>query len=270
MKSFKTKNTVSFYFSKRETMRSNIRLTTAGGIYPGYIIDEIVEPMSKTIAAPNTKVLALIGIRLDLEQFSCQFFDKDGAIIVDEEYAIELAKELEESENKMNISDEEDEDYSFVTLFFCKQDKCDRYTHPLQDEKEAEATEEADIKEEYDDEDIDEEVSEETVEESVLNKRDSPFMKRPTNLFACFRFSNVKDICSVYQLLGTDTKYCKIYYNDKSWYITVDKKKCTYSYCTNLYFLFTEYTGIDCNRYGAYLAEHCTPVSIEQVRLFAL
>lgn len=81
--------------------------------------------MSKTIATPNTKVLALIGIRLDLEQFSCQFFDKDGAIIVDEEYAIELAKELEESENKMNISDEEDEDYSFVTLFFCKQDKCD-------------------------------------------------------------------------------------------------------------------------------------------------
>ena len=141
MKSFKTENTVSFYFSKKETMRSNIRLTTAGGIYPGYIIDEIVEPMSKTIAAPNTKVLALIGIRLDLEQFSCQFFDKDGAIIVDEEYAIELAKELEESENKMNISDE---DYSFVTLFFCKQGQCDRYTHPLQDEKDAEATEEAD------------------------------------------------------------------------------------------------------------------------------
>lgn len=263
MKSFETENTVSFYFSKRETMQSNIRLTTAGGIYPGYIIDEIVEPMSKTITAPNTKVLALIGIRLDFDQFSCQFFDKDGAIIVDEEYAIELAKELEENEGKMNLLGE---DYSFVTLFFCKQDKCDKYTHSLQKE----ATEKADIEEEYDDEDADEEVPEEAVEESVLNKRDFPFMKRPTNLFACFRFSNAKDICSVYQLLGTDTKYCKIYYNDKSWYITVDKKKCTYSYCTNLYFLFTEYTGIDCNRYGVYLAEHCTPVSIEQVRLFSL
>ena len=263
MKSFKTENTVSFYFSKRETMQSNIRLTTAGSIYPGYVIDEIVEPMSKTIAAPNTKVLALIGIRLDFDQFSCQFFDKDGAIIVDEEYAIELAKELEENEGKMNI---QDEDYSFVTLFFCKQDKCDKYTHPLQKEE----TEDADVAEEYNDEDADEEVRKEAVEESVLNKRDSPFMKRPTNLFACFKFSNAKDICSVYQLLGTDTKYCKIYYNDKSWYITVDKKKCTYSYCTNLYFLFTEYNGIGCNRYGAYLAEHCTPVSIEQVRLFAL
>lgn len=263
MKSFKTENTVSFYFSKKETMRSNIRLTTAGGIYPGYIIDEIVEPMSKTIAAPNTKVLALIGIRLDFDQFSCQFFDKDGAIIVDEEYAIELAKELEESENKMNISDE---DYSFVTLFFCKQDKCDKYTHPLQKEE----TEDADVAEEYNDEDADEEVREEAVEESVLNKRDSPFMKRPTNLFACFKFSNAKDICSVYRLLGVNAKYCKIYYNDKNWYIIVDKKKCTYNYCTNLYFLFTEYNGIDRDRYGAYLAEHCTPVSIEQVRLFAL
>lgn len=266
MKSFKTENTVSFYFSKKETMRSNIRLTTAGGIYPGYIIDEIVEPMSKTIAAPNTKVLALIGIRLDLEQFSCQFFDKDGAIIVDEEYAIELAKELEESENKMNISDE---DYSFVTLFFCKQGQCDRYTHPLQDEKDAEATEEANTGEEYDDEDADEEVPEEAVEESVLTKRNSSFLKRPTNLFACFKFSNARDICSVYRLLGVNAKYCKIYYNDKNWYITVDKK-CTYNYCTNLYFLFTEYNGIDRDRYGAYLAEHCTPVSIEQVRLFAL
>lgn len=266
MKSFKTENTVSFYFSKRETMQSNIRLTTAGSIYPGYVIDEIVEPMSKTIAAPNIKVLALIGIRLDFEQFSCQFFDKDGAIIVDEEYAIELAKQLEESESKMDISDEEDENYSFVTLFFCKQDKCDKYTHPMQEEEEETDANE----EEYDDEDVDEEVPEEAVEESVLNKRDSPFMKRPTNLFACFKFSNAKDICSVYRLLGVNAKYCKIYYNDKNWYIIVDKKKCTYNYCTNLYFLFTEYNGIDRDRYGAYLAEHCTPVSIEQVRLFAL
>ena len=132
MKSFETKNTVSFYFSKKETMQSNIRLTTAGGIYPGYVIDEIVKPMSKTIAAPNTKVLSLIGIRLDFDQFSCQFFDKDGAIIVDEEYAIELAKELEENEGKMNLLDE---DYSFVTLFFCKQGQCDKYTHPLQKEE---------------------------------------------------------------------------------------------------------------------------------------
>lgn len=219
MKSFKTENTVSFYFSKRETMQSNIRLTTAGSIYPGYVIDEIVEPMSKTIAAPNTKVLALIGIRLDFDQFSCQFFDKDGAIIVDEEYAIELAKELEENEGKMNI---QDEDYSFVTLFFCKQDKCNKYTHPLQKEE----TEDADVAEEYNDEDADEEVREEAVEESVLNKRDSPFMKRPTNLFACFKFSNAKDICSVYRLLGVNA----------------------------------EYNGIDRDRYGAYLAEHCTPV----------
>lgn len=263
MKSFETENTVSFYFSKKETMQSNIRLTTAGGIYPGYVIDEIVKPMSKTIAAPNTKVLALIGIRLDFDQFSCQFFDKDGAIIVDEEYAIELAKELEENEGKMNLLDE---DYSFVTLFFCKQDKCDKYTHPLQKEE----TEDADVAEEYNDEDADEEVRKEAVEESVLNKRDSPFMKRPTNLFACFKFSNAKDICSVYRLLGVNAKYCKIYYNDKNWYIIVDKKKCTYNYCTNLYFLFTEYNGIDRDRYGAYLAEHCTPVSIEQVQLFAL
>lgn len=267
MKSFKTENTVSFYFSKRETMQSNIRLTTAGSIYPGYVIDEIVEPMSKTIAAPNTKVLALIGIRLDFDQFSCQFFDKDGAIIVDEEYAIELAKELEENEGKMNI---QDEDYSFVTLFFCKQGQCDKYTHPLQKEE----TEDADVAEEYNDKDdaenINKEMPEEATEESVLTKRNSSFLKRPTNLFACFKFSNARDICSVYRLLGVNAKYCKIYYNDKNWYITVDKKKCTYNYCTNLYFLFTEYNGIDRNRYGAYLAEHCTPVSIEQVRLFAL
>lgn len=267
MKSFETENTVSFYFSKRETMQSNIRLINSGDICPGYIIEDIVEPMSKTIAAPNIKVLALIGIRLDLDQFSCQFFDKDGAIIVDEEYAMELAKELEESESKMNISDEEDEDYSFVTLFFCKQDKCDRYTHPMQEEDEAVETE---VEEEYDNEDIAEETPKEAVEESVLTKRDFPFMKRLTNLFACFRFSGAKDICSVYRLLGADTKYCKIYYSDKNWYITIDKKKCTYSYCTNLYFLFSEYNGIDCNRYGAYLAEHCTPISIEQVQLFAL
>ena len=216
MKSFETKNTVSFYFSKKETMQSNIRLTTAGGIYPGYVIDEIVKPMSKTIAAPNTKVLSLIGIRLDFDQFSCQFFDKDGAIIVDEEYAIELAKELEENEGKMNLLDE---DYSFVTLFFCKQGQCDKYTHPLQKEE----TEDADVAEEYNDKDADEEVREEAVEESVLNKRDSPFMKRPTNLFACFKFSNAKDICSVYRLLGVNAKYCKIYYNDKNWYIITKK-----------------------------------------------
>lgn len=40
MKSFKTENTVSFYFSKRETMQSNIRLTTAGSIYPGFLFTE--------------------------------------------------------------------------------------------------------------------------------------------------------------------------------------------------------------------------------------
>ena len=143
-------------------------------------------------------------------------------------------------------------------------------TEETQNVQPEEETEDADVAEEYNDEDADEEVREEAVEESVLNKRDSPFMKRPTNLFACFKFSNAKDICSVYRLLGVNAKYCKIYYNDKNWYIIVDKKKCTYNYCTNLYFLFTEYNGIDRDRYGAYLAEHCTPVSIEQVRLFAL
>lgn len=40
MKSFGTENTVSFYFTKRETMWSNIRLTNSGDICPGYIMND--------------------------------------------------------------------------------------------------------------------------------------------------------------------------------------------------------------------------------------